>query len=198
MSVFSKIRNFLHRHRNKFIATGAVIAGAVLAARYAQYKLREWQERETKEFLERTRKHQHFESTERTCNQTIVSLSQTLHDALSKLLQTEEVVAQLRNNPENRIELWDKLKLLVFTRLCTLVYVNVLLVIVLRIQLNLVGGYLYKDTKAITSTLQQNYLSMCHLLLETGVQKISTVINEKVSSMHTTYKLTFSNANIYR
>ncbi|GLV42624.1 uncharacterized protein CBL_03363 [Carabus blaptoides fortunei] len=60
---------------------------------------------------------------------------------------------------------------------------------VLRIQLNLIGGYLYKDTKAITSTLQQNYLSMCHLLLETGVQKITTVINEKITDIMSTMDL---------
>lgn len=78
--------------------------------RYAQQKLREWQEREAKEFFERTRRQQHFESTERTCNQTILSLMTTLNEALAKAVNTEQVVEELRKKPENKVELWDKLK----------------------------------------------------------------------------------------
>lgn len=174
------MREFLQRHQNKFLVTSVVITSAYLASRYAQNKLREWQERETKEFLDRTRKSQHFESTERTCNQTIVSLSLTLNDTISQIINTDEIVTKLRSNPPNRIELWDTLKISVFSRLCTLVYVNTLLVIILRIQLNLIGGYLFKDIKSITSDIQQNYLSMCHLLLENGLKQISSVIQDKV------------------
>lgn len=112
-SVFSKIRNFLHRHRNKFIIGGVVVTSSVLLMRYAQQKLREWQEKEAKEFFERTRKQQHFESTERTCNQTILSLMTTLNEALAKAVNTEQVVEELRKKPENKVELWDKLKVAV-------------------------------------------------------------------------------------
>lgn len=181
MAIFSKIRNFFQRHRNKFLVTGVVVTSAYLASRYAQYKIRESQERATKDFLEKTRKSQHFQSTERTCNQTIMSLSLTLNDTLAKIINTEEIVVELRSNPPNRIELWDNLKILVISRVSTLIYTNTLLAIILRIQLNLVGGYLFKDTNSISSELQQKYLSLCHILLENGLKQISKIVTEKVS-----------------
>lgn len=181
MAIFSKIRDFFQRHRNKFLVTGVFVTSAYLASRYAQYKIREWQERETKDFLQKTRKSQHFQSTERTCNQTIMSLSLTLNDTLAKIINTEDIVIELRSNPPNRIDLWDSLKIQVISRVSTLVYANTLLAIVLRIQLNLVGGYLFKDTNAINSELQQKYLSLCHILLETGLKRISGIVTEKVS-----------------
>lgn len=112
MSVFSKIGGFLRRNRNRFFVGGIIVTGSILLTRYAQQKLREWQRNETKEFFERTRKQQHFESTERTCNQTILSLVGALNEALSKAINTEDIVAELRNNPENKIELWEKLKVI--------------------------------------------------------------------------------------
>lgn len=87
-----------------------MITSSVLLMRYAQQKLREWQEREAKEFFERTRKQQHFESTERTCNQTILSLMANLNETLAKTVNTEAVVEELRKRPENKVELWEKLK----------------------------------------------------------------------------------------
>lgn len=110
MSVFSKVRDFLYRHRNKFLVSGIIITGSILLTRYAQQRLREWQERETKEILERTRKEQHFESIERTCNETILNISTALKEAIAKLMDTENIVAALRTNPENKIELWNELK----------------------------------------------------------------------------------------
>lgn len=109
MSVFSKIRNFLNRNRTKFVVGGVLITSSVLLMRYAQQKLREWQEREAREFFERTRRQQHFESTERTCNQTILNLMATLNEA-ARIVNTEEVVEELRKKPENKVELWEKLK----------------------------------------------------------------------------------------
>lgn len=110
MSVFSRIKNFFYRNRTKFIVGGVLVTSSVLLMRYAQKKLREWQEREAREFFERTRKQQHFESTERTCNQTILNLMSTLNEALVKVVNTEEVVEELRRKPENKIDLWEKLK----------------------------------------------------------------------------------------
>lgn len=110
MSVFSKIRNFLYRNRTKFVVGGIVVTGSVLLMRYAQQKLRDWQEKEAREFFERTRKQQHFESTERTCNQTILNLVTTLNEALTRAVNTEAVVEELRKKPENKVELWEKLK----------------------------------------------------------------------------------------
>lgn len=113
MAIFSKISGFLNRHRNKFFVGGILITSSILLTRYAQQKLQEWQEKEARDFLERTRKQQHFESTERTCNQTIISLMATLNETLANVVNTEEIVEELRKKPENKVELWERLKVFV-------------------------------------------------------------------------------------
>ncbi|KAF5279436.1 hypothetical protein FQA39_LY05546 [Lamprigera yunnana] len=183
MGVFSKIGGFLNRHRNKFFVGGVVLWGSVLLSRYAQQKLKEWQQQEAKEFFERTRKQQHFESTERTCNQTIISLTNPLNESLMKTISTEEILTELRSNPPNKIELWNRLKVLVVTKVSCLIYMSTLLTTFLRIQMNIIGGYLYKDSTSIPLDLQQKYLSICQELLNSGVQKMAKAFNEEISKI---------------
>jgi len=183
MNVFSKIGGFLNRHRNKFFVGGVVITGSILLTRYAQQRLREWQQNEAKEFFERTRKQQHFESTERTCNQTILNLVAALNESLAKTINTDGIIAELRNNPDNKVELWDRLKVLVFSKVSCLVYISALLVSMLRVQMNVVGGYLYKDPACVTLEMQQKYLSLCHSLLDSGVQKLSKLLQDEYSKI---------------
>jgi peroxin-3 len=189
--MLTTIRGFLNRHRRKFIIGGILIGGAVLASQYARKKLREWQERETKEFLECTLRRHHFESTERTCNQTILSLTPTVREAIIKSLDTEDLVIKLRSGPSDKVLLWEELKILAFTRASVLVYAEAMLVLTLRIQLNLIGGYMYQDSTNqtegrgaraphISSALQHNYLSFCHHFVNEGIRELCTLVEEKV------------------
>lgn len=110
MSVFSRMREFFLRHRNKFIVGGIIITGSIILTKYTQQRLREWQEKETREFLERNRKQNHFESIGRTCNQTISNLSGALYEMILKVVRTDEIIEKLKTNPENKLLLWNDLK----------------------------------------------------------------------------------------
>lgn len=178
MAIFSSLRGFFNRHRNKFFVGGVIVAGSIFLTKYAQKKLIEWQERQAREFFETTRKLHHFESTERTCNQTILNLVATLNESLSRTTDTEKVIADIRTDGRN-VELWNKLKLLIFTKASIFVYSSVLLVITLRIQLNVLGGYLYKDQASIPTELQEKYLSLCHNLLGAGLASSAAVIQDQ-------------------
>ncbi|KAJ8947587.1 hypothetical protein NQ318_010099 [Aromia moschata] len=103
--------SYMFIHRNKFIVGGVIITGSVLLTRYAQQRLKEWQEREAREFLERNRKHNHFESISRTCNQTIHNLTPALFEAVCKTINTDGIIDNLKMNPENKLENWNSLKL---------------------------------------------------------------------------------------
>lgn len=183
--MFSGIRSFLHRHRRKFLITGAVFGGLYILTSYAQKKLREWQEKEAKKFFEMTRKKQHFESTERTCNQTILTLSKIVSESILKVLNTDELVQKLQENPENKLALWEQLKMMIFTRICVLVYALCILQVTLRVQLNVIGGYLYRDSvheqdPLIDSELQAKYLSLCHHFVGQGVVDLIKQIEKAV------------------
>lgn len=191
--MFSAMKNFLHRHRRKFLIGGVVVAGGMLTLRYAQRKLIEYQETKAREFFERTRRTQHFESTERTCNQAIMGLAPNLIDQILKQMDADTIVAELRNNPSNKIVLWNKLKVLAIGRLCALVYACSMLVITLRVQFNILGGYLYKDAIAndekITAELQQNYVALIQHFLREGCDSLCQLIEKKVEQILSTYDL---------
>ncbi|XP_012277186.1 peroxisomal biogenesis factor 3 [Orussus abietinus] len=187
--MFSRLKGFLNRHKRKFIIGGVVIGGFVFITRYTQRKLWELHANQVREVIERLRRKQHFESTERTCNQTILSLAISLRDSVSDALNTEEVLNQLRNGCNVKVVAWNNLKVLAFSRSAVHIYVNAMLVATLRIQLNLLGGYLFKDSQnlqgaiKINEMIQQRYLCLCIYFMEEGVQKLSSFIKEKVEEV---------------
>lgn len=191
--MFSGVRNFLNRHKRKFLVSGVVIAGGALALRYAQRKLIEYQETKAREFIERTRRTQHFEATERTCNQAIMGLAPNLIDRILKCLDTDPLLEQLRGNPDNKIELWNEVKVLAFSRLSALVYACSMLVVALRIQFNLLGGYLYKDTVNgdinISNEVQQHYVALVQHFLKDGTDVLCNLVQTKARQVLATYDL---------
>lgn len=72
------------------------------------------------------------------------------------------------------------MQLMVFTRASSLIYVSVMLVITLRIQLNILGGHLFRDVTSISQELQEKYLSLCHNLLDGGIKLISSLVEKQV------------------
>ena len=192
--MFSRVKNFVSRNKKKFIVTGVVIAGAGLALRYAQKRLREYQEQQVKEFLEKARRLQHFESTEKTCDQAIFGLMPGLCDAILKMLDTDSILAELRTNTDRKLELWEELKFLAFARCTAFVYATTLLVASLRVQLNIIGGYMYKDTiqaeAKVTKEIQTVYnLLLIQHLMNSGLQELVKIIRENVKKIMASHSL---------
>lgn len=183
MSVFSKMKGFFSRHRNKFLIGSIIITGSYVITRILQNRLRDWQEKETMEFIERNRKLNHFESINRTCNQTVLNLSSSLLEKVYKTINTDEIIENLKKNPENKLEMWNILKIQVFVKAGCIVYSLVMLVITLKLQLNIVGGYLYKDPTSVPAQMQEKYLSLCQDFLNSGIEKLSAVIETEVNKL---------------
>lgn len=176
--MFSRLKNFIYRHKRKFIVTGVVLGGTVFAINYVQRKFLEWQEREAREFLRKAKKEQHFKTTERTCNQTIFSLSKTLKESIFQSLNSDAILQKIREGESNHVPLWEELKVVVFAQICALLYSGMMLVTFLRIQLNIIGGYMIreKDIFELTNASQEKYLSLCQHFLEVGIKDICTLM----------------------
>ncbi|OXU21933.1 hypothetical protein TSAR_010552 [Trichomalopsis sarcophagae] len=197
--MFTRIRNFFYNHRRKFLFSGVFFGTLIILARYARSKLREWQEKEVNELLERSRRRQHFESTERTCDQTVLMLSKNLRTATTKCLDCEKIVNDLRNGSTDKISAWNRLKILAISRTATIIYSYTMLVITLRIQLNVLGGSMLKDSKIgdsspqssekVDDRMKEKYLSLCEHLMEHGVEKLSLLLQEKVEEITASYSL---------
>lgn len=197
--MFSSIRGFLSRHRRKFIFGSVIISSVIFLTRYTQRKLREWQENEIRMLMERTKKRQYYESTERTCNQMISSLAVTLRNSVVKENDTEVIVNQLRDGSADKISSWSQLKVLAITRSAVIIYSYTMLVTFLRIQLNLISGHMYKgaqnvDNGIIGNEVQARYMALSSHFIYEGIKELSSFIKSKVvevtASLTLTEKLT--------
>ncbi|XP_063299385.1 peroxisomal biogenesis factor 3 [Pelobates fuscus] len=181
--------NFLKRHKKKFIFVGAFAGGVYLLGKYAQKKIREIQEREAAEYIAQARRQYHFESNQRTCNMTVLSMLPALKEALMQQLNSESLTSLLKNRPTNKIEIWEDLKIISFSRSIVAVYSTCMLVVLLRVQLNIIGGYIYLDNSSTgkngtahqaSPEVQQQYLSSIQHLLGDGLTELITAVKHAV------------------
>ncbi|XP_053695336.1 peroxisomal biogenesis factor 3 [Sabethes cyaneus] len=177
--MLTAIKDFLYRHRRKLITTGVLLGGGLFLIKLIQYKLREFQERQASEIAEKFKRMKHFESTERTCNQTIVGLSESVSEKVLRDLSTTGILEKLRSNPESKLELWEELKILAFTKIVTLVYASSMLALTLKTQINLLGGYMYKET--VPNDTQASYLSMIQHFMGEGMDQLMEVVRNNVT-----------------
>ncbi|XP_053681203.1 peroxisomal biogenesis factor 3 [Anopheles nili] len=198
--MFSRIKDFFYRHRRKFVATGVVIGGSVFLLKWLQYKLRELQERQAREIHEKLKRMQHYECTDRTCNQTIQGLIPALSENILKRLDTNVILTKLRSNPPNKLELWEELRSVAFTRLVTIVYAASMLAVTLRVQINILGGYLYQtmaddgkseepDRHSISLQVQTAYLSLIQHFMSNGIVRLIDVVSKNVNIVMQRYSL---------
>ncbi|XP_060044657.1 peroxisomal biogenesis factor 3 [Erinaceus europaeus] len=175
---------FLRRHKKKCVFLGAALGGIYVLGKYGQKKMREIQEREAAEYVAQARRQYHFESNQRTCNMTVLSMLPALRETLMQRLSSESLTALLKNRPSNKIEIWEDLKIISFTRSIVAVYSTCMLAVLLRVQLNIIGGYIYLDNAAGGSSgttilappdVQQQYLSSIQHLLGDGLTELITV-----------------------
>ncbi|XP_015259364.1 PREDICTED: peroxisomal biogenesis factor 3 [Cyprinodon variegatus] len=110
--MFSSLWNFIKRHKKKVIFTGAVVGGVYFLGKYAQKKIQEVQEREASEYIAQARRQFHFESNQRTCNMTVLSMLPALRDAIINQLHSESLTALLKTKPANKLEIWEDLKII--------------------------------------------------------------------------------------
>lgn len=151
--------------------------------KYMWKKVQEIREEEDKQYLISVRRQHHFDSNQRTCNTTVLAMIPNLRDTLVKHLDTESVKELLKSSPPNKLDIWEDLKIMSFTRTVAAVYGACMLSVMLRVQLNIVSGYLYLNTVhpatnepkqdgeskvSIASRVQERYLSLVKTFIEQG------------------------------
>lgn len=178
--MFSRVRDFIYRHRRKFLIGGAIIGGVALLSRLAERKLLQWYDQQTSLLMEKQKKRQHYENTHRTANATVMSLSGSMKDVIAKELDADVLLQAVREQPNHKRSIWEQLKIVGFSRAISAVYVASLVASSIRVQLMLLGGYTFGDLihaghagMPVSQTLQQKYLAAVHYLIEDGIPKLS-------------------------
>lgn len=120
-------------------------------------------------------------------------------------MNTEQLTEQLRTKPANKLEIWEELKVMSFTRTMTAVYGCCILVVYLRVQLNILGGYMYLDSQqssvddagktpslakiSITSDVQKRYLAQVQYIFDQGMDHLINDVHEAVRTVLVHYSL---------
>lgn len=185
--MFSSIRSFVKRHQRKFIIGSAIFGGIIFVTRYAQHKIREWQQKEIRAILERSRKQNHFEHLEKTCNEMTMSLALNLRSAIIKELDGQTIINELKHGSGDKIALWNKLKVVSITRSAVIIYAYTMLVTFLRIQIHLISGYMYQNL-AMGNTEEGDvpkakYLQLSSHFIYKGIQKLCNIVKSKVEQV---------------
>jgi peroxin-3 len=194
--MFGSIWSFVKRHRRKFLFAGVLVGGVVLLGKFAKKKLVEYQEKEAAEYLAQFRRQHHFDSNQRNCITTVLSLLPRLREALCHQLNSEALTTQLRTRPTNKLEIWEELKIISFTRAIVAVYSSTMLAVYLRVQLNILGGYMYRDSLSghpaptavvATADVQKHYLAGVQYLFEQGltdlIDSVQLAVREVLSQV---------------
>lgn len=187
--MFGRLRDFLYRHRRKFLVGGVIIGGAALLSRYAEKKLLEWHDRQTRMLVERQKKRQHYDNTVRTSCATVLSLSGSMKEVIGRELDADALLQALRDQPQHKRSIWEQLKVVGFSRAACAVYVGSLVCAAIRVQLMLLGGYTFGELittgqdhrTPITQSLQQKYLAAVHYMVEQGTPRLVSQVTKAVT-----------------
>lgn len=187
--MFGRLRDFLYRHRRKFLIGGVIIGGAALLSRYAEKKLLEWHDQQTRMLVERQKKRQHYDNTVRTSCATVLSLSGSMKEVIGRELDADALLQALRDQPQHKRSIWEQLKVVGFSRATCAVYVGSLVCAAIRVQLMLLGGYTFGELittghdhrTPITQSLQQKYLAAVHYMVEQGTPRLVSQVTKAVT-----------------
>ena len=152
-------------------------------------------------YKRQAKKQFHFESNQQTCLTTYMQFLIPLRNKICETLNIEEITASLSSKPGNKLELWEHLKVLGFTRTMTSVVSICTLYVFLKVQMNIIAGYMYTETIADSgnaemekikellheiemdqpvSSLQKEYLKNVTFLFEDGIMLLINDIKQLV------------------
>ncbi|XP_061988334.1 peroxisome biogenesis protein 3-2 [Rosa rugosa] len=152
------LRGFWRRHRRKvLVATGVLGGGYLLYKLYNAHRQRLTdleaelaREQESSEELLKAKMQAHFENIQSIADTTTLPhvmhyLSSRIAEELDTTYITERLMQMKGKSPE-KLELWDRLKVLSFTRMMLSLWSMTMLSLYIRVQVNILGRHLYIDT----------------------------------------------------
>ncbi|XP_022248860.1 peroxisomal biogenesis factor 3-like isoform X2 [Limulus polyphemus] len=190
-TMFKKVCRFIRQHQKKILVGGGVMVGVLWLNKYLHSKLVDFEFKRTTEYVEQLKKQQHFEGTLQTCDSSTISLVPKVWEHLLMLLDFDQVLDMLKIKSGNKLQLWEELKINIISYAVCEVYATSLFVMFMRVQLSVIGGYMYVDTHwqksenginfpLATAEVQQKYLACIQHFLDIGVKQLVRLVSEAV------------------
>lgn len=137
-----------------------------------------------REVLDEIKRAEHFNSIVLTSDSTVLKLLGTLRKKLDAELSVDELLEKVRTKPENRIYLWEEIKIRVLTYGVASVYAESLLICALRTMMGIIGGYMLANPKrkngGQADEVHSAYLNMIQNFLDDGVLEVIRVVKDHV------------------
>lgn len=204
------ILRFIKRHKKKLFFTAVILVGGRYVYYYVSKRLKEFQDKEAADCLEHARRQHHFDTNQRTCNMTVLSMLPTLRERLIAELNTEAITEKLKTHPAEKVQLWEDLKILSFTRVIVVVYSCTMMCMLIRVQLNIIGGYMYVENiqqhkghnanepmHVKPTAVQERYLGLIRAFFDKGVRdlvlKVKEAVTKETQSLSLKEKVTLPN-----
>uniref|UniRef100_F1L7E9 Peroxisomal biogenesis factor 3 n=1 Tax=Ascaris suum TaxID=6253 RepID=F1L7E9_ASCSU len=145
----SSIWQFIKRHRGKLLVGGA-IAGAAYAIHTVIQNMHEQQQLmqqfKTDPLRIQARRHYVYDTNQRACDKSIVELTQCMAKRILLRFDVESAIAALRGEPqlsnEQRLQIWNKLKVMAVARIMAVAYSFSLLTVALKCQISILASYI--------------------------------------------------------
>jgi len=199
----------------KIIIAGVLTGSSALVIYLIRSKLKQIEQPKTNQSevaVEKLRLQQYFQNAQKSCNSMIIS--DIIPNIQTKLIEFIPVPAKsalrssLKASAEEKMALWQQAKLQSFSRVICGIYASCLMLLFTRIEVNILGRYMYMDTvfanetteadeKPIASKVQQKYLINANsgYIMDKGLQKlvnfISTHVKNEMDSWPLAKKCTF-------
>jgi len=205
----NRVGAWAQRHKKKLIFVGVIGGTGFLFVKYAQYKLKQFQTEFLKqqEQLNAVRMKTYFESAQKSCNASVVGfVDHGLRAKLNEIVNipSSQTVRQLESKQE-KLEMWEKIKTGTFTRAVVTIYTAALLTLFVRVEVNILGRYLYMNTtvspadggddplpieEPLGDFVKKEYLSYAEYIINQGLPELADFIHGKVQEEMTSWPVT--------
>lgn len=189
--MWGSIPSCLRRHKKKLLFLGGVVGGIAIMNTYLKRKFIEWEAQRTAEICDQLKRSNHFEGTMMTCDSVFLTCAPQIRQVVCKTVDVNQIVKQVSTNPPNKIQLWEELKVLVFTQALGEMYAQCLLCILLRVQMSILSGYVFmtRCTNNTATEQQQKYMSRIEDFMLNGITRLLARVKSAVEKTLNPVKL---------
>lgn len=187
---------WLRRHKNKLIVSGAVVGGVYGGGKYLSYRLIKYLNDQQKRMnVESTRRYS-FEKCRDHCRHLLPKIFSRIKEEVAVYVSTGKILDQLKSGRGDKRQLWQELKVAVFTQLAALVYLTSTATVLIAAHLNQTAAMLLKSQEgneedherflqdSISKLINGNLLSLI-------VTKIKTASSRHITSVPLTRQISF-------
>lgn len=143
--MFGRLRRFLQRNFGKIVVGAVAVPLLMRLAGYAARQYLEYRSVRRHELLKKYKKQQLFEMMEETFSSTFKNWFNLMKDSIKEELNAEMYTELLKNDGNNKLANWSELKVLAFSRILSMVYGSAMLTVLLRTQVNVISGLLFRQ-----------------------------------------------------